>query len=78
MLSILDAITGNPKIFKSVAARAIRDSYVLQYVGCPLTSTGLMITAGHRTKSGQNVQPKSPISCQILTSIIYKLMSEHF
>lgn len=30
MLSILDAVTGHTKQFKSVAARAIRDSYVLQ------------------------------------------------
>jgi len=30
MLSILDAITGHPKPFKTVTAKAIRDSYVLQ------------------------------------------------
>ena len=30
MLSILDAITGHPKPFKTVTARAMRDSYVLQ------------------------------------------------
>lgn len=30
MLSILDTITGHPKPFKTVAARAIKDSYVLQ------------------------------------------------
>ena len=30
MLSVLDAITGHPKLFKTVAARAVRDSYVLQ------------------------------------------------
>ena len=30
MLSIMDAITGHPKPFKTVTAKAIRDSYVLQ------------------------------------------------
>jgi lysophospholipid hydrolase len=32
LLSLLDAIVGQPHPFKSVAARAIRDTYVLQYV----------------------------------------------
>ncbi len=30
MLSILDAVIGHPKTFKTVAAKAIRDTYVLQ------------------------------------------------
>ena len=30
MLSILDTVTGHPKPFKTVAARAQRDTYVLQ------------------------------------------------
>ena len=30
MLSILDAVTGHPKSFKTVAAKAIRDTYLLQ------------------------------------------------
>lgn len=30
MLSILDTVTGHPKSFKTVAARALKDSYVLQ------------------------------------------------
>lgn len=34
MLSILDALTGHPKPFKSVAAKALRDTYLLQYVNC--------------------------------------------
>ena len=30
MLSILDSVVESPKLFKSVAARAVRDTYVLQ------------------------------------------------
>ncbi len=30
MLSILDSVIGHPKTFKTVAAKAIRDTYVLQ------------------------------------------------
>lgn len=30
MLSILDVVTGHPKPFKTVAAKALRDTYVLQ------------------------------------------------
>lgn len=32
LLSLMDAIVGQPRPFKTVAARAIRDTYVLQYV----------------------------------------------
>ena len=32
LLSLMDAIVGQPHPFKTVSARAIRDTYVLQYV----------------------------------------------
>eukprot|EP00731_Ephydatia_muelleri_P023789 Em0016g60a len=76
MLSILDSVVESPKLFKSVAARAVRDTYVLQYVANSYSDIEHWLNLGNRFRAtaATGMNDRSSRSHAVFTILLTQTM----